>query len=272
MEVQPPAPEVKPPTPETETSAVKTENEDKELNELEVLPVAAQLSPFRKLFTKEIVTVEVGSSKVPFVFHKGLICSRSRFFEAAINGSFREATTQSVHLKDDDPDVFDMVHKWFYTNRITIASDGKDEMAKGSRLLNAYILADKLDIPFLCDTVINILSKSYMSYQIVSARMVLEIYGRMGPNDRLRKWIFAVILVNHLHTINEITVRAREASSHCPELLLDLLSAMKEKCGPSPPKTSITLCDFHRHKKDEPCFNSGKTYSYAQVRLDGTRI
>lgn len=215
-----------------------------------------------------MVTVEVGPQKVSFGFHKGLICSRSPFFEAAFNGSFQETATQSIHLKDDNPHHFDIVHKWFYTDLVTVAFDGKDRMPSGYECLHVYVLADKLDIPRLCDAAIKHISDSFVYHKTVPIQWVLSIYERTGPNHRLRKWLIAVILQNYQNNIDEVTVRNPEALSNCPELLVDLLSAMKAKCVSSPYKTQpFSLCTFHRHKSNEPCPQSGKTHSYTMVKL-----
>lgn len=144
-----------------------------------------------------MVTVEVGPQKVPFGFYKGLICSRSPFFEAAFNSSFQEAATQSFHLKDDIPEHLDIVHKLFYTDSLTVASDGKDKIPTGYGILGVYVLANKFDIPRLCDVAIKLISDGFFYHKNVPMRWVLLICERTGPNDRLRKWLIAFILQNY---------------------------------------------------------------------------
>ncbi|KAL8669061.1 MAG: hypothetical protein Q9168_006331 [Polycauliona sp. 1 TL-2023] len=257
-------------TPEVTPSADQKTTETKKQIEQELHPVAAQLSPYRKLFTSEVVTVEVGPSKVPFVFHKGLICSRSAFFEAAFNGSSKEAATQTMHLEDDDPDDFDIVHKWFYTDDITVAVNGTDQRPPFHDLLQAYSLADKLDIPQPCDTATDNISDTLNQVQMVHTRNILAIYQRTAPNDRLRKLVIELILPNHLYNLDEVTIRYPEAFASCPELLMDFFVAVKERCVSSPYKTHpIALYSFHRHGQNDPCRHRGQQYNHSQFLLDG---
>ncbi|PVH74687.1 hypothetical protein DL98DRAFT_658644, partial [Cadophora sp. DSE1049] len=47
--------------------------------------------------------------------HKHKLCTRIPFYSAMFNDSFKEATTDTAHLPDDDPAAFDVVMEWVYS-------------------------------------------------------------------------------------------------------------------------------------------------------------
>ncbi|QIX02401.1 hypothetical protein AMS68_007918 [Peltaster fructicola] len=52
----------------------------------------------------------VGASR-QWAVHKAIVCPRSGFFDAACEGSFKEASTNRIVLRDDDEDALDhMIH------------------------------------------------------------------------------------------------------------------------------------------------------------------
>lgn len=61
-----------------------------------------------------MVVVLVGPGKQRFEIHKGLICSRSDFFKAALTGNFKEADG-TIALPDHDPATFKYFVYWLYT-------------------------------------------------------------------------------------------------------------------------------------------------------------
>ncbi|KAL8759125.1 MAG: hypothetical protein Q9199_001007 [Rusavskia elegans] len=98
--------------------------------------------PFMGL-TDEVVTVLVGLEETPFHIHKGLLCSKSEYFRAAFEGSFKEATEKKIHLEEDDPIIFQHYAVWIYNpedDSLGGATMPKLDMNGYSRL---YLLAEK---------------------------------------------------------------------------------------------------------------------------------
>lgn len=65
-----------------------------------------------------IVIVIVGPTEHHFDLHKGLLCSWSGFFKAALNGNFIE-TEGTVKLPEQDPETFRYFVNWLYTGKLT---------------------------------------------------------------------------------------------------------------------------------------------------------
>jgi len=51
----------------------------------------------------EVVDIYVGPERKHYVVHKKPLTSRSEYFSKALDGHFREAEENSIHLKEDDP-------------------------------------------------------------------------------------------------------------------------------------------------------------------------
>ncbi|KAL8718375.1 MAG: hypothetical protein Q9225_004483 [Loekoesia sp. 1 TL-2023] len=75
-------------------------------------------APSCRFLYDDIVTIHVGPNKQAFKIHKSLVCRYSTFFRAALTNNFVEASTLSVTLPAQDPDVFKLFGCWLYTGNI----------------------------------------------------------------------------------------------------------------------------------------------------------
>ncbi|KAL4959527.1 BTB/POZ domain-containing protein [Aspergillus stella-maris] len=55
-----------------------------------------------------------------FNVHRSILCTQSTFFEAAMNGNFKESTTQTVNLPKEDPNILKLVLSFLYYNEYNI--------------------------------------------------------------------------------------------------------------------------------------------------------
>ena len=69
-------------------------------------------------FTPEMVTVDVGPERKACLLSKQLLCSRSDFFDKALNGPFIEATSNTLKLPEDRTAAFDGFVEWLYRNSV----------------------------------------------------------------------------------------------------------------------------------------------------------
>ncbi|OKL60932.1 hypothetical protein UA08_03624 [Talaromyces atroroseus] len=68
-------------------------------------------------------TIRVKGSVREFHVHRAVICPQSEIFEAACRGRFIEASTNSMTLTDDDPEIVQYMIKYLYTHRYDDAED-----------------------------------------------------------------------------------------------------------------------------------------------------
>ncbi|MCJ1387913.1 hypothetical protein MMC18_000756 [Xylographa bjoerkii] len=84
--------------------------------------------------------------------HRAIVCPRSKFFEKACDGNFRESMTGEIVLTEDDPDTVDRMVDYLY--RLDYEDEPSIqyfESPEGPLLINArvYAIADKYDISTL---------------------------------------------------------------------------------------------------------------------------
>lgn len=214
-----------------------------------------------------MVTIEVGPQKVPFLVHKGLICGHSKYFSAAFNGFFKEAATQSIHLTEEDPVAFEILHIWLYTERLTEIKDGQDVALSPHRCLDVYMLGDKFDMPHLCDAAINRISEHAVETQELSTRFIISSYERTCSDSQLCDFIVAVLEQNLRYNFHQFAVCHPEALSSCPGLLQRLMANVQQQWTSGYRPRPFSLCLFHRHKRSEPCPCAGNIQSYAMVDM-----
>jgi len=89
--------------------------------------------------------------------HRVVICLRSKFFDKACDGPFKESSTREITLMEDDPEAVDRMINWLYCLDYNDAPTHNGvRQSKGSLSINAlvYAIADKYDIKGLKKTAI----------------------------------------------------------------------------------------------------------------------
>jgi len=96
----------------------------------------------------EVVSIVVGSSSPKtFAIHKNLVVAASTFFDAALNGSFKEGRDQKITLPEDDSEAFQVFYDWLYTGKIsTEDSTHTSSLYPDHFWLKVYRMADRLMI------------------------------------------------------------------------------------------------------------------------------
>lgn len=171
----------------------------------------------------------MGPSKQRFSVHKGLICHRSKFFNAAFNSSFSEALNGIVELTEEEPEIFDIAHSWLYTNELTWSEGGKDVPCSCMQLTDLFVLADKLDMPLLCNKAIDTLKSKFLKAACTPRVTLIDIaYTKTPENSPLRKFFVAMKTFNAKDWASAVT-NNREEYLKYPEFLFDVSLALQKK-------------------------------------------
>lgn len=95
------------------------------------------------LYHGPTVTIHVGTgcTKKTYTLAKLLLCHQSSYFRAVFTGGFKEEHEQTLDLDDVDPEIFNMVVQWLYTE--TLYEPSKPDFTSIVKLL---ILSDRLAI------------------------------------------------------------------------------------------------------------------------------
>jgi len=65
------------------------------------------------------ITIEIGPQRTPYLLHRRLLIRHSKYFKAALEGSFNEVTTNEVNIGDDiSDDVFRAFVPWIYKGEV----------------------------------------------------------------------------------------------------------------------------------------------------------
>lgn len=204
---------------------------------------------------KDIVYVDVGPSKQRFSVHKGLICHKSKFFSAAFNSSFSEAVNGIVELVEEEPEIFDIAHAWLYTNELTWSEGGKDVPCLVRQLSDLFVLADKLDMPLLCNKAIDGLKSKFLETEYMpSVTLINTAYTKTPESSPLRKLYVAVMTFDDRQWLVRAT-KHREGFLKYPEFLIDIAGALQKQITRRPTSLAnapfLKDCSFHQHAEGE---------------------
>ncbi|TLD18900.1 hypothetical protein E2P81_ATG01628 [Venturia nashicola] len=76
----------------------------------------------------QLVTIEVGEEKQLFSVHQDLLTASSKFFKAAFEGEFREATIKTIPLVDTAPQQVQDFLDWLYFRRLPAETERDEQM------------------------------------------------------------------------------------------------------------------------------------------------
>jgi len=125
----------------------------------------------------EIVVMVVGDEERVFAMHKGLLCSVSDYFAAALKGNFREATELKIWFPEEPSWVFERFQLWLYSKQIL--DEGETASSLNYRELEAlYVFAESRCITKLQNHLLDLLiQKSDIEHSIALPGRDLEGTG-----------------------------------------------------------------------------------------------
>lgn len=133
------------------------------------------------------MAVYVGGDKKPFHIHKQLLCSKSTYFKAAFEGSYKEASEKKLHLLDEDPKIFQFYAVWIYNKNLEIYGKNEEELDINV-CCRLYILAAKLGSEDLQNTVMDAMHKHITGENLIDLKSetVNFVYNNTLPDSVLR--------------------------------------------------------------------------------------
>ncbi|KAF2643924.1 hypothetical protein P280DRAFT_514907 [Massarina eburnea CBS 473.64] len=198
-----------------------------------------------------------------FFIYESLICSSSRYFDAALGSDWAEAQDRVIHLTEYPAHTFEIYMQWLFSNNVHslgVVPDGHSTvLSEWSVLVEAYLLGDYIQDTKFKDTVIdamfscaiNIPLSDDLQKPCMSADEIYHNTPRHSPLQRL---------------VVDLTV-AREgpgfwSEEHEYELptafLKDMLAELAIVAAggfplePSEAPRLSCLCKYHCHG-DDPC-------------------
>lgn len=204
----------------------------------------------------DTIQVLIGEEEFCFIVHKEVLVRSSKFFQAACNGSFKEATEKTTRLPDLDVDTFQAYVHWAYAGDISLMTseeatkDGQGQ-ERFKKVVRLYAASDVLDDLRLRNATIDYmveLSEQVNCYP--GTKVVAEAYKKTVETSPLRK----ALVDKYLHLGKVSANYFKEASRFLPrEFLVDVIYArMLLDNGKVTPRSTGDLCRYHKHDEEVP--------------------
>lgn len=142
----------------------------------------------RDLISGPAATVKVGQGPQAESFHvsRALLCNSSHYFVAALKGPFIEGQSQTIELKDEDPETFRTYVAWLYQG--ILKSQDIERALQGSQSFDQHIaelivFADRRGTSELANDAISMLLSYMHKTRSVTLEAINCIYKNL-PNSR----------------------------------------------------------------------------------------
>lgn len=120
--------------------------------------------------------------------HKQLLCDTSGFFEAALNGNFKESKSQTIEMAEDDADVFHRFQYWAYTGVIEQEPRNQSDISWHT-LIDLYVFAEVRCIPALQNAAIDAVIRKHESSPRAPIEEYRYIYENTAEKSPLRRFL-----------------------------------------------------------------------------------
>ena len=118
--------------------------------------------------------------------HRSLLCERCPYFKGCFDGPFKETEDKKTALKEENPDDFDEVLRWMYRGIVSRPQYGEiDDMS----LINAYILADRLCMEELKNSIVTTLYHFYTGNYITTTGGITTLAEKGLADCELRSFL-----------------------------------------------------------------------------------
>lgn len=219
----------------------------------------------------DTVDIYVGSEEHHFRVHKDILCKKVPYFDKMFNSGFSEAASSSATFPEDYADSFDVLLGWVYYGQLrelTILTKNSPQTEDGDGSVKtswcpseAHCLAEKLCLPHLQDTVMNASIAFYKSENCIPSRASMRFaYKRTSEKSPLRRlmvryftWVLAQEEENGHYQISGLRSLLQESDDMNKDFLALLRIEVFGSSGAPQKPTSMDICMFHCHGKDEPC-------------------
>lgn len=169
----------------------------------------------------------VESNNQTFIIHKEYICFYSPFFDAAFNGKFKEAESQSMPLEDVDPAVFGLLVHWVYHQKFDLPRvEGKEGKfsADYEKLAELWILAQRTLMPALQNHVVDVILDSLWRQDLWDGSnfgRLMELVGENDPTSPLSR-----LAINTMVYSSDLFFDA-QVSSTPPSLAVSIMKGLR---------------------------------------------
>ncbi|KAH0289721.1 hypothetical protein M436DRAFT_66578 [Aureobasidium namibiae CBS 147.97] len=215
---------------------------------------------FRDSISSRPATIRVGRGPHAGVFTipKALLCNSSAYFKAALNRPFIEGQTQTIHLDDEDPSIFQTYVTWLYQGQLDsqdIEEELDDPQDFGLHIAEVMVFADKRDVRELKNDAISMLLSYLVTHGLASLDTINCVYNMPKSSEIvLLRSVLATDEVWHGHRLD------KKIDHWHPEFLAEIIGIYRN-FKPTSRRflesflntNPTTVCGFaHKHNVNAP--------------------
>ena len=221
----------------------------------------------------ELITVEVGSPPAWFRIHASMLCASSDFMRARKKPEWSQGGI-TIKLPDHPSYAFDLYANWLYMRKILTTSDPaslEENEKEFATLAAAYTLGEAILDTAFKDTIIDALRAKirptpspYIWH--FGGEIIRTIYEGTPEGSMARA--FLVNLYTSHASEDDLTSATVEAPK---DFYVDVAVALRKRTETKPtpcfPNTKHSMCLYHSHGKEQPCYLV-QPYSSFEDKID----
>lgn len=219
-----------------------------------------------------LVEIRVGDiNPITYYVHEEALCAASPFFKSALSHDWKEAEQRCVHLKEEEPEVFDLYLQWVYRAALPLPEYVADEqlLENNSQIpkrddqlqvlfIRSYVLGDRLqDDDFMdavTDAIIDLCIRNVARrnlWHFFPPKGIRFIYENSLDSCKLRRFIVD-LHVYHVKTLKRSELKLANEDELPKAFLYDIAKRFIEGDGPDGcnPLVKSETCKYHKHGND----------------------
>ncbi|MCJ1389249.1 hypothetical protein MMC18_002105 [Xylographa bjoerkii] len=184
--------------------------------------------------------------------HKGLLCSVSPYFKAALEGAYKEAQEQTIELIEDNAETMEYFQLWLYTQSI-LDKDDTVSSIEWHILMELYVLGELRLISDLQNQAMDfMIRKAAKTNALPEHKVMYDIFERTCPGSPLRKFIVeASARTSDLPNWKWDFVEGGETAQR--DFLKDLVVEIYSDRARKQERNFWKIrCSYHIHREGEP--------------------
>ncbi|CZR51148.1 uncharacterized protein PAC_01023 [Phialocephala subalpina] len=186
-----------------------------------------KITPLNRWDPENIVTLFAAEdeSAKPLKIHKDVACHYSPVFKAAFNSRFTEGETQTYKLEDVGQKTVRLLIHWMYHQELDVGkTTSQTKSLTDKMLIELWVLADKLLIPPLQNSIVQELERQRKRFKATSTSCINYVYEKTAPGSPLRRLFVSWCAWNVARS------RFEDRPEHFPkEMLLDLVQLLAQR-------------------------------------------
>ncbi|KAI9671098.1 MAG: hypothetical protein M1831_005184 [Alyxoria varia] len=221
------------------------------------------------------VNVLVGSKPCrKYSIHEGLLSYHSNYFRAAFRGNFAEAQRKTIHLRNDNPRIFELFLMWIYYGKMSHREIDLHFMKQEFDTICAlYVMGDKHQITDLKNATINAFYAHQLRTETIpDIAVVRTVWKNTYEKDTLRSMcveLFALrAKIEHFDAVN-IKLLPKEFVSR---VMQRAFKARHQGGKRKAEWAGIRTCDYHDHPNGKRCEDNVEHDNVPRVTSGGELI